>query len=132
METATEVIKQIQTPHGFVELRSDNILVFRPDVATFKEYTLEILQDLTEAFVDITDGIPRPYMADNRYIAGMMNKEEQAFINENIGKFATRAALITSSAIVRVLVNSYTVVFKPKVKIKLFKTEAAAVQWLLA
>tara|TARA_B100000508_G_C11465884_1_gene282550 strand:+ start:34782 stop:35051 length:270 start_codon:yes stop_codon:yes gene_type:complete len=87
---------------------------------------------MTAAFVEITDGVPRPYMCDNRYITGIVNKEEQAYINDNIGKFATRSALITSSPLIRLLVNSYTSVFKPEVPIRLFKSEDQAIKWLKA
>ncbi|MCH2231373.1 MAG: hypothetical protein MK078_01600 [Crocinitomicaceae bacterium] len=124
------VVKQVSIEHGIVELRSDNILVFRPDVATFKEYTMPILEDLLEAFIEITDGVPRPNMCDNRYITGIVSKEEQKYTNAYFEKFATKMGMITHSAPVRILVNSYTRIFKPKVPIRLFKTEEAAVKWL--
>lgn len=131
MSEALEILKVKKISHGVVELRSDDILVFRPDIATFKEFNLEVLKDLREVCVEITDGIPRPYMCDNRYITGIVNKEEQAYINEYFGDFATHAAMITRSSLIRMLVNSYTALFKPKVEIKLFNTEQDAVKWLL-
>lgn len=131
MESGVEVVKNVTTVHGDVELRSDNILVFRPDIGTFKEYNLEILEELLEVFVKVTEGRPRPYMSDSRYITGIMTKEEQAYINENMGKFATSAAILTKSPLINLIVNSYNSVFKPKVKVKLFKNEQDAVEWLL-
>ena len=131
METEIEILKVRKTSYGLVELRSDNILTFRPDIVTFKEYNLEILKDLLEVFAEITDGVPRPYLCDNRYVTGIVSKEEQAYMNEHFGEFATRAAMITHSSLIRFLVNGYNTVFKPKVELKLFKTEKAAVKWLL-
>ena len=124
--------KKINTIHGVVELRSDNILYFKPDVSTFRSYNLEILADLLVAFVEITDGIQRPYMCDNSYISGIVNKEELAYINENFGRFATRAAMITNSNLLRVMLNGYNSIFKPKVELKMFTSESKAVDWLLS
>jgi hypothetical protein len=125
------VEKEKKTPHGVIELRKDNILVFRPDTTTFKEYNLEILKYLRDEFIDITEGIPRPYMADNSHITGIINMEEKEFINKHNGDFATEMAIITNSPVMNVLVNTYNNVFNPKVKVKLFKTEMDAVKWLL-
>ena len=127
----TTIIKKIELPYGLVELRSDNILTFRPDIAIFKEYDLEILQELLDVFKEITNGIPRPYLCDNRYLTGIVNKNEQAFIDKHFGEFATQMAMITESMVVKILLNSYNSIFKPKVQIKLFKKEDAAVEWLL-
>lgn len=131
METELTIVKVREISHGVVELRSDNILTFRPDVASFKDYNLEVLADLVEVFMEITDGIPRPYMVDNSYITGIVNKEEQAYVNEHFERFATKGAMITHSPIIKVLLNSYNAVFKPKIELKLFTTERDAVKWLL-
>jgi hypothetical protein len=131
MEQGLTILKEKVISHGVIELRSDNILTFRPDLATFKEYNLQVLEDLLDSFISVTDGIPRPYLCDNRHITGIVNKEEQAYMNEHFGSFATEAAMITHSPIIRFLLNGYNSVFKPKVKIRLFTSEEDAVQWLL-
>jgi len=131
MKAEFEILKVKRISHGVVELRSDNILVFRPDIATFKEYNLQVLKDLLDVFVEVSDGIPRPYLCDNRYITGIVNKEEKAYMNDHFGTFATKAAMITNSPVIRMLVNGYNSVFKPIVQIKLFGTENEAVEWLL-
>ncbi len=131
MNIETTILKVREISHGIVELRADNILVFRPDLATFKNYNLIVLEDLLEVFIEITDGIPRPYLCDNKYITGITSKEEQVYINENMSKFATKAAMITNSSLINFLVNSYISFFKPKIALKLFTTENAAVEWLL-
>ena len=132
MKNEFEILKVRKIVHGIVELRSDNILTFRPDVATFKEYNLDVLKDLLDVFLEITDGVPRLYLCDNKYITGIVNREEQEYINKHIDKFATKTAMITHSTIVRVLVNQYNLIFKPKVQICLFKSEEQAVTWLLS
>lgn len=131
MNEKVEIVKFIELPYGLVELRSDNILTFRPDVGVFKEYNLEILKELLEVFVEITDGIPRPYLCDNRYITGIVNREEQAYMNQHFGEFSTRSAMITNSTIVKVLVNTYNSLFKPKIELRLFNSEETAIEWLL-
>ena len=126
-----DIIKFAELPFGRVELRANNVLFFEPDIARFKEYNIPILEEMLETFVELTDGIPRPYLCDNRYITGLVNKEEQVFINNHFGKFATKAALLTHSPVMNVLINTYHTLFKPKVIIKLFTTEEDAVTWLL-
>ena len=131
MKDQLTILKQKKISHGLIELRCDNILTFRPDVATFKNYDLQVLKDLLEAFIEITDGTPRPYLCDNRYVTGIINKEEQAYINSHFGSFATKAAMLTHSPIVKVLLNAYNAVFKPKITLSLFTSEKEAVKWLL-
>jgi len=131
MNKKVKVLKFIELPYGIVELRSDDILTFRPDISRFNKYNIQILKELLEVFIEITDGIPRPYLCDNRYITGIVNKEEQAYMNEHFSEFATRAAMVTKSPVVNVIVNSYNTVFKPKVMLKLFGSEDKAIDWLL-
>ncbi len=125
------VVKEKKISHGVIELRKDNILVFRPDIITFKEYNIDILKDLKKEFIEITDGIPRPYMCDNSHLTGIINKEEKEYINMHINEFATQMALITHSPVMNTIYNSYIAMFQPKMKIKLFKEESEAVKWLL-
>ena len=82
MITSQEIIKKKELPYGVIELRSDNILAFRPSVSVFKEYNLDILKELHHEFITITEGLPRPYLSDNRYITGIINREEQIFIEQ--------------------------------------------------
>jgi len=132
MSEKVEILKFIELPYGMVELRSDNILTFRPDISRFNKYNIQILKELLEIFIEITDGVPRPYLCDNRYITGIVNKEEQTFMNEHFSEFATQAAMITKSPVVNVIVNSFNTVFKPKIMLKLFDSEDKAVDWLLS
>lgn len=117
--------------YGIVELRDNNILSFTPDHSVFKEYDLHILEELLVVFKEITEGVPRPYLADNRFITGIVTKEEKEFMNKHFEEFATKAALLTDSLILPYIVNSYNSVFKPVVEVKLFNDEEVAVKWLL-
>lgn len=132
MEDVLEILKTKQTVHGMIELRSDNILYFKPDVATFKEYNFQVLKELLEDFLDITEGQPRLYLVDNSYITGIVSKEELAYMNDNFHRFAKRAAMLTHSNLIRVMLNGYNTIFKPKVELRLFTSEQKAVEWLLS
>ena len=131
MNQKVKIIKCKEVPYGKVELRSDNILTFRPDLRIFKEYNMVILEELLVTFNEVTEGTPRPYLCDNRYIAGIVNRDELAYTNKHFGDFATKAAMLTQSPIIKVLLNSYNSLFKPKVIVKLFTDEDKAVTWLL-
>lgn len=131
MEEALTILKEKEITHGLIELRSDNILTFRPDIVSFKDYDLQVFKDLLEVFLDITDGTPRPYLCDNTYVTGIVDKKALTFMNEHFPRFATKAAMITNSPVTKVIVNTYNSVFKPKVMFKMFTSEEAAIKWLL-
>ena len=131
MEGTFKILKIKNITHGVIELRSDNILTFRPDIVSFKDYDLQVFKDLLEVFVDIIDGTPRLYLCDNTYVTGMVNKEALAFMNEHFDTFATKAAMITHSQVTKLVLNGYNAVFKPKITFKLFTSEKQAVKWLL-
>ncbi len=131
MKEELAILREMKITHGMIELRSDNILTFRPDIVTFKDYDLEVFKDLLEAFLDITDGTPRLYLCDNTYVTGFVNKEALAFMNEHFESFATKAAMITHSQVTKIVLNGYNSIFKPKVTFKLFTSEEQALKWLL-
>ncbi|MFT6137826.1 MAG: hypothetical protein ACJAUJ_000912 [Salibacteraceae bacterium] len=131
MQESLKILKVKEITHGLIELRSDNILTFRPDIVIFKDYDLEVFNDLLEAFLDITDGTPRLYLCDNTYVTGLVNKEALAFMNEHFESFATKAAMITHSQVTKLVLNGYNSIFKPKITFKLFTSEKQAVRWLL-
>jgi len=107
MKGVLTILKEKEIAHGLIELRSDNILTFRPDIVTFKDYDLEVFNDLLGVFLDITDGTPRPYLCDNTYVTGLVNKEALAFMNEHFESFATKAAMITHSQVTKLVLNGY-------------------------
>lgn len=117
--------------HGVVELRSDNVLIFRPDIVTFKEFNLEVLNDLLEVFVEITDGIPRPYLCGETYSTGIVTMEELDYMSKHYPFFATKAAMITQSPVAKVLTSTYNSTFDPTVKVGAFTNEESAIKWLL-
>jgi hypothetical protein len=125
------ILKTKKSSHGLIELRSDNILVFRPDLATFKQYSIQVLEDLRKDFLEITDGVPRPYMCDNRHISILVGKAEKDYINKHFNEFATDMAMVTHSPLMKVLLNGFNTLFKPKFEIRLFRAEQDAVNWLL-
>lgn len=53
-------------------------------------------------------------------------------MSENFERFATHAAMITNSNLLRVMLNGYNAIFKPKVELKMFTSESKAVECLLS
>src|SRR5690606_29980650 len=111
MEENVTILKVKEITHGVIELRSDNILTFRPDIVTFKDYNLQVFKDLLEVFLEMTEGVPRPYLCDNTYVNGIVDKESLAFMNEHFDSFATQAAMITSSPVTKLVLNGYNTIF---------------------
>lgn len=131
MSAQVEILKSVTLPYGVAELRSDNIIAFRPDIAVFKEYNFEILTELKDIFIEMNEGTPRPYLCDNRYISGIISKEEQAYINKHFGDFATKGAMISHSQLLRFMLLGYNAFFKPKIELRVFNSESKAIDWLL-
>lgn len=131
MSAQVEILKSVKLPYGVAELRSDNIIAFRPDIAVFKEYNFDILTELKDIFIEMNEGTPRPYLCDNRYISGIISKEEQAYVNKHFGEFATKGAMISHSQLLRFMLLGYNAFFKPKVELRVFNSESKAIEWLL-
>lgn len=130
LENDIEIIKEAELPYARVELRSDDILAFRPDIKVFSNYTIPILEEMLEVFKEITEGQPKPYFCDNRYITGIVNKEEKEFINKHFGEFALCTAMVSDSTILKVILNSYNAIYKPDIEIRIFSSEDPAINWL--
>lgn len=125
-----EIVKSKELSFGLVELRSDNILTFRPNLSVFKDFNLSVLDELLKVFLEVTDGVPRPYFCDNRFVLGIVNREEMIYMNQHFEKFATACGIVTSTPISELSIDTFNSDFDSKVKVKSFLTEEEAINWL--
>lgn len=113
---------------GNIILRSDKILMFKPfDGIT--TCNLEELKEMYAIYMDITKGIPHLYYTDNTNIKNF-GSEERIYISTNFHHFASASAIKENSAVVRFITHSMIYLNRPKIPLKMFKTEEDAVIWL--
>jgi hypothetical protein len=127
-----KIIKTEQLSIGKAELRADGILTFEPDPALIKDYTMPILEEMLDALLRITDGTPRPFYVDNRYVLAMLGQKERDYLEDNLERFATAAAMTESSPITRMIGNTFFRFKKPHMDFKIFKEKGPAIEWLLS
>lgn len=130
-EENAEILKSEQVSIGKAELRADGILTFEPDPALIGDYTMPILEEMLEAILKITDGVPRPFYVDNRYVLAMLNQKERDFLEAHFERFATAAAMTESSPVTRMIGNTFFRLKKPHMPFRIFKEKEPAIKWLL-
>lgn len=113
---------------GTITLRSDKILMFNP-LEHKTTVNISELKEMYAVFMDITSGVPHLYYSDNTNIKSF-GAEERVYVSDNFHHFATACAIKENSPIVRFITLSILYLNKPKIPLKMFKTEDAAIKWL--
>ena len=113
---------------GTISLRNDNILTFKP-FESVSSFNLKDIEEMYGIFIKITKGVPHLYYSEySKEI--QIDNEVKAFISEKIHHFAKAYAIKESSAMVRFLTLTYVYLNRPKIAIKMFKTEEESITWL--
>lgn len=129
MPDKINIIESIQLDFGLIELRSDEILTFIPK-ESISTFNLDQVKELLAALKKITAGIPKPYYTDNSNLNSSLESEIKTFISNHFHEFATMCAMKENSAITRFIPHTFVHLNKPKIPIKMFKTEKEAIHWL--
>ncbi len=122
------IVEQVTCSTGDITLRSDKILMLKP----FDHITTVNVKELKEMyaiFMELTKGEPHLYYSDNTNLKSF-GTEERVYVSANFHHFALACAIKENSAIVRFITHSMVYLNKPQIPIKMFKTEANAVDWL--
>ena len=80
-------------------------------------------------FMDMTDGVPHLYYSDNTNLKNL-GSEERVYVSATFHHFASACAIKENSAIVRFITHSMIYLNKPKIPLKMFKSEIASINWL--
>ena len=118
-------IGEIRTRVGKIQLRDDGIVQLVIDPGA--KYTLADIGEGNEGIVKLSKGQQRPVLVDARNIKSVdfaARKEAATFAE------ITSAALLINSALSRMIGNVFITVNKPSIPVRLFTSEAEAVEWL--
>tara|TARA_B100000809_G_scaffold261472_1_gene310466 strand:+ start:2586 stop:2987 length:402 start_codon:yes stop_codon:yes gene_type:complete len=130
MTKNVDILKSVELDFGTIELRSDDILTFQPN-EKFITYTLPVLEEMLITFREVTNGIPHLYFCDNTNIKNPnLSDEAKSFMKKHFHEFATHFAMTENSALIRFVAHSFMYLYKPEIKMKLFKTKLEAITWL--
>jgi len=113
---------------GNITLRSDEILTFKP-FDTVTSVSLTDIEEMFSIFIEITKGVPHLYYSEYSKAIDI-DSVTKAFVTEKMHHLAKAAAVKENSAMVRFLTHSYIYLNRPKVTIKMFKTEEESISWL--
>lgn len=122
------VKKDIALAFGRVTLEDEGILRFiaEPSLQTI---SLSQLKELLHVFIEITEGKPRPFFSDNTNMK-TLGHQKRKYIGDNLHLFAVASAAKENSTTVRFIGNAINHLFTPKVPMRMFKSEDAAIEWL--
>lgn len=125
-----EIINEIKLPYAVVKLRSDGIV----HVHTLKEMSVELEEamELVKINQKITNNTPHLCLFTSTKFV-IPSDEAVQFLSGKTNRdfFNIAEACLIYSLPQRILGNFYHNVIKPKRPIKFFKSEEAAVNWLL-
>jgi hypothetical protein len=127
-KTHPHIVKHEKCEIGNIILRDDKILMFKPfDGKT--TVTVDQAKEMYDVFMDITKGIPHLYYSDNTNMKGI-ESDARVYVNSKIHHFASALSIKENSAVIRFITHSMVYLNKPKIPIKMFKTEDNAIEWL--
>ena len=129
MDKKATILKSITLGFGIAELRDDGILTFEPNLKT-PIYSLDQLKEMLVVFKEMTAGEPHLYFSNNDNLTGTFGSQEKVFMSTHFHEFATAFAMTEKSAMTRFITHTFIHLNKPKIPIKMFKTKAAAIEWL--
>jgi hypothetical protein len=120
--------KIVELDFGKVEIREDGIMTFcaLPEMETIH---LSQLETLLDTLVELSEGEPKLFYADNSKMKSLGHKERQ-YIGTNLHLFAKASAVKENSVVIRSIGYAINHLFPPKVPMQMFKTEEQAIDWL--
>jgi hypothetical protein len=118
-------IEEIRTRVAKFWLREDGIVQFVVDPGC--EYTLADAREGFETIIKVSKGKLRPLLADGRNLKSLDSgaRQESAAFEE-----AMSGALLIDSPVSRIIGNVFINFSKPMIPVRLFTSEAEAIQWL--
>ena len=110
-----------------ITLGKNDILYVQPSPESHAD--LELMQAVHKAFRQLTKGIKHPALIDMTNVKSM-DYDSRKYIAEETGDIISAVALITKSAIGRVVGNFFIGINKPDYPARLFSNENEAIIWL--
>lgn len=124
----------IETEIYRMELRPDGIISVEPSRDRDElEVTRELIDELIEHLLNLSQGKPRPvlFIYHNVYVS--LPKETMHYIkhHKQLNRIKLAEAITTSSLASRITANFYLTIVKPAKPARLFSKPEKAVKWLL-
>ena len=125
----TSIIKSVSFEYGVIELRSDDILTYKP-AKEFKTFSLELVKAAVEILIEVTEENPKLYVCDIRHFNKNADSETKSYIEKTLPQYATACAVLEKSAIIAHATHLFLHFYKPKLPFKLFQSSEKAIDWL--
>lgn len=129
MSDQVKILESRTFEYGILELRSDNILTFEPNI-DIECLTITLIEQLHQQSLEITKEKPYPlYLNASRFTKGA-EPEAKVYIKQHATLFIEACAAIHHSTLGTYLTNMFVYLYKPELPLKLFKTKTEAIAWL--
>jgi hypothetical protein len=119
-------------------IEDESARIWLEDGVIHFKYKRGIIVDLETQQKNIADrntlsgGIPRPVFADARGVKYWTHEAKKYASTDEANRLALAFAILTDSYVSEISVNWMLKIFKPRVPLKLFRNQDAAMAWLEA
>ncbi len=98
--------------------------------SSVEQFSLENYEELLESIKELSNGQLLPYMSDERGKQRYMDNDSKKYINDHMHKYVSACAIMEDSAVLRFLTHTFVAIYRPKVPIRMFKSENEARKWM--
>lgn len=128
-ETTTPPPNAVDSSSYYLWLDDDGILI-----AVNKPSIRDTLNDALEkiaAVVQLSDGKPRPLLVDTTETKSVSREAREAYAQAGKDGKVVALALVTGSAVSRIIANFFLNFHKPPIPVRLFNSRGPAKDWLM-
>lgn len=122
-----EDVKEIVLKAGVLTMLEDGLGTFRINVVSIE---LDHVADLVSHLDRMNLSSKLKLIVDGRALKEPMKANAKAYASKSMEKYLSRVAFIENSSLLRFLVHTFVAIYRPRIEIKMFKTNQESLEWL--
>lgn len=120
-------VNEIVLKAGVLKLNDEGIGILKIHVVCLE---LDHVTDLV-AYLDGLELTSKlKLVVDGRSLKEPMKSEVKAYASKNMEPYLSKVAFLENSSLLRFLVHTFVAIYRPRIEIKMFKTNQESMDWL--